>query len=346
MDDLKKYNTINKEYIEKIAGEIDGFLFASKKWVSEDYLWPFSDFDYRIVLKNGNKVDFFRLNEILYSIQLKMQTDNPKLCRILEHPPGYLFFESEIMTNYLEDFRIWSFAGGDFEKFARFRGILECCNDFDMRYYQQIIKKRYQKFSFKTEYRDYRNNLAFSYDVYCVLWHYYFPCIFAIQSLKERKSKGRKIHEEFLNDVYIINLFQRLREGSCCFEEVDIPSVVAEVEKSITDALIGVEFDKVHDDNSVKLSFFEALGMLRTRIARLRLYLEPDQIDRHYLVEREIIELNNIFSSLYQFVCSEQIKEALTILHLDITEEARLQELLHYLYNHRTYYNDFMNCEY
>lgn len=344
MNCLEKYRAINDEYIEKIASKSDHFLFATKKWVYKDYLWPFSDFDYRIVVSDGCEVDFFQLNEILYIIQLHMQTENSQLCRILEHPPGYVFFESEIMTEYLEDFRIWSFAGGNSEKFLEFKDFLSSRTNFDKCFYLNIIGKRYRKFSFKTEYRDFTKNMISAYEVYCVLWHYYFPCMFAIESLKERKSKGHKIHKEFLESGFISDIFQRLQDDSCHFELVDISSVINGVEKIITEAISGVDYVEAENDNYTMLPFMEALGMLRTRIARLKLYLEPDMIDRNYLIVREITELKNIFSSLYHYSDSWKFAEALAILYLNIGEEERLRELLRHFYNNQAYYNDYMNC--
>lgn len=343
MNCLEKYRAINNEYIEKIASKSDHFLFATKKWTYEDYLWPFSDFDYRIVISDGCEVDFFQLNEILYIIQLHMQTENSQLRRILEHPPGYVFFESEIMTEYLEDFRIWSFAGGNSEKFLEFKDFLNSRRNFDKYFYQKIIGKRYHKFSFKTEYRDYTKNKISAYEVYCVLWHYYFPCMFAVQSLKERKSKGHKIQKEFLESGFISDIFQRLHDDGCNFETVDIPSVVGEVEKIITEAISRVDYEEAENGNYTVMPFIEALGMLRTRIARLRLYLEPDMIDRNYLIVREITELKNIFSSLYHYSYSWKFAEALAILYLNIDEEERLRKLLRHLYNNRAYFNAYMN---
>lgn len=344
MKSIEKYRVINDEYIGKIASEMDYFLFAAKKWAYEDYLWPFSDFDYRIVIKDGSDIDFFRLNEILYIVQLQMQTENPQLRRIMEHPPGYIFFESEIMTDYLEDFRIWSFAGGNSEKFFEFKNFLDSRKDFDQCFYQKIIEKRYRKFSFKTEYRDYTKDIITTYEIYCVLWHYYFPCMFAIQSLKEGRSKGQKIHKDFLKPGFISDTFQRLHDVGSHFDAMDISFVIGEVEKPIAEEISEVVYDNADNDNYMTMSFVEAMGMMRTRIARLRLYLEQDKIDRHYLAIREIAELNNMFSTLYQYSGIGKFAETLSILHLDIREEERLRMLLRHLYNNRMYYNDFMNC--
>ena len=121
------------------------------------------------------------------------------------------------MTGYLEDFRIWSFSGGDFKRFHSFCEVLNNRSDFDRSFYHKFIEKRYRKFSLKTEYRDYPKKLLSAYEVYCVLWHYYFPCMFAIKSLKEGESGRYKVHREFLKPGYINDLYQQLRDNNYDF---------------------------------------------------------------------------------------------------------------------------------
>lgn len=341
---MNEYININDEYIQSIQSSISNFLFATKKWSYEDYLWPFSDFDYRIVLSCNQSVDYFEINENLYRIQLDMQHKSDQLRRILEHPPGYIFYKDEIYKEYLEDFRIWSYAGGNREEFLAFIQSLDKKPFFESAFYQKIINKRYKNFSLKTEYTDYSESDIYKYNIYCILWHYYFPCMFAIYSLHEKKSRGNKIQSECLQNAKINEIYQCLRGKSdkARIESFDYLETLKTIENVIDDT---IDTSFLTNNSRQEMSLLEAIGMLRTRLARLKLYLEPDDIDRHYLAVREIIELKQIFQVLSKHISSTNNSIALDILNQDLSAEYKLQEILKHLYKNRPYYNLLMcNC--
>jgi hypothetical protein len=320
-------------------------LFVTRKWKENDYVWPFSDMDYRFVLKADACVDFFALNEKIYRVQIEMQHRDTHYQRILEHPPGYIFFEDEIESVYFEDYRIWSFAGGDEAAFCRFQEYLNTCNDFDAPYYHKILAKRLGRFTLDTEFADYDSPQLAVYNTYCVLWHYAFPCLFALHSLHRQRSVGCKVHPAWLENASLKSCYARMIAGESAENmppmETLVKATTAEVQSTAN--RLGAATDYTGRSLTKGLPYFEAVAMLRTRIARMLLYLEEDAVDRIYLIKREAVELAGIFESIALHNGSDTDRRACVLLHQNQTAVDKVRALWTYMLENKSYYNDLMN---
>ena len=342
----ENYRAINEQYTDTVISNMQDVLFIASKWREDDYLWPFSDIDYRLVLKRETQTDLFELNQKLCSIQLELQHTNQSCMRILEHPPGFIFFFDEIFDKYFEDFRIWTFAGGDKEAFGKFQRALDISNEFDESYYGNIIAKRFENFSLKTEFSDYPTAKLSVYNVYAALWHYYFPCLFALYSLHKRSSMGHKVDPLLIKDDVLRQSYEFLKNSSAekvpyHFEQTvsRVDSVLLEVSKEL-----GLDISKLKS-TSHSITYGYAIAMLRTRPARLLLYLEEDGIDRKYLAEREINELKMIFECIYTETTHEILQIALSTLYSEQSTESKLQAILSQMYRNKLFYNNLMNSK-
>lgn len=342
---LELYRAYNTQYVEAIHATIDTMLFVTRKWQESDYIWPFSDMDYRYVLKTDVCVDFFALNESIYQIHIAMQHQDVHCQRILEHPPGYFFFVDETENVYFEDYRVWSFAGGNAEAFRQFQAHLDAREDFDTQYYHKILAKRLKKFSLETEFAGYDSPQLAVYNAYCVLWHYAFPCLFALHSLYRRRSVRCKVCLAWLENPLLKTCYTRMYAGAPTeslppMDEL-IDAATAEILK--TADLLGIPTDNLGISVENGVQYFEAVAMLRTRMARMLLYLEEDAVDRVYLANREIVELTNLFDSIAQHNGTDTDRQVCTLLHQDQSAVEKVRMLRNYMLENKTYYNNLMN---
>lgn len=339
------YRTYNTQYIEAINSAIDTVLFVTRKWQESDYLWPFSDMDYRYVLKTDACIDFFALNKCIYQVHLAIQHQDVRCQRILEHPPGYIFFANEIESIYFEDYRIWSYAGGDEIAFCRFQAHLNACDDFDAPYYHRILSKRLGRFTLGTEFADYESPQLAVYNTYCVLWHYAFPCLFALHSLHKKRSVGCKVNPVWLEDPSLKSCYAHMIAGESAENmppmDMLVKATTAEVQ-STADRL-GLPTDYLGFSLTKGLPYFEAITMLRTRMARMLLYLEEDSVDRIYLTKREVVELIGIFESIALHNGSDTDRCACVLLHQNQTAVEKIRVLWTYMMENKSYYNNLMN---
>lgn len=339
------YNKIYEEYGKMLFEKVLDVIFVSKKWSDNDLVWPFSDLDFRLITDNKT-IDFYTINEIIFSIQKEIiQKDSKILGRILEHPPGYIFKYSELIDNYMEDINNWSFCYGEKKKFDQIKKINGEKRLFDYNYYINIIKKRYKKFSFNTEYIFDDEKLNKCYRLYCVLWHYYFPCVYALNSLKNHSSQKNKIistpnsQKEIILSVYndiITNNFDNLYK-------YNLTSVINAVD---TEIKYNIEEEELNNKNNCVNTnkYLEAISMLRTRIARYLLYLDsPQNNNKDYLIKREINELKFIISEIYKKNNNFEIKELYEYVNSDKEAINILEYTIKYLYKHRDYFNQLMN---
>lgn len=339
------YSSIYETYGKKLSEKIPELIFVSKKWSDNDLKWPFSDLDFRLILKDGF-LDFYSINEKAFLIQKKMVKKNSGILgRILEHPPGYIFKYSELLTNYLEDINNWSFCYGDKKRFESIK--MSNCNkkSFDYTYYINILRKRYKRFSFITEYKFDDKVLNKCYQVYCILWHYYYPCIYALNSLQNHLPQEYKILDFYHPKQKIImsaykDIVSNNHESLYKYNLDDlIICVDNEIEQYVSKLNVDIKMDSVTKDN-----YFEAIAMLRTRIARYLLYLDDlPNSDKGYLIEREINELRFIFSEIYKEQKNSVIKKIYDYICGDKDPADILRFTIKYLYENKDYFNELMN---
>lgn len=337
---IEKYKQLSSQYVNRLQNIINDIDFVAIKWDYTDYLYPFSDLDFRVVL-NDNEVDFFQINKKLFDTQIELQAETINNQRIFEHPPGFIFFKKEIEQIYIEDFRTWCYAGGKLSDFERFKFLLSKQSTFDENFYLKIIAKRFKKFSFATEYASFSKKNMIDYHAYCILWHYYFPCIFALASLNAKKSVCRKVDSNRIQDKYIKNIFDLL-VGKRKVSHLNEADLIAAVDTDVENRFDNTKFKMI--SSARKPNVYETLAMLRCRLARLYLYLSEDGVDRRYLAEREINELGLIFGTISYYYASDIVNEANSIINSCDSALDVLRNLLIHMLSNKHYYNSIMNC--
>lgn len=352
MNGVKKYKLIYNEYGKKISSKIQEFEFLSKKWQNKDLYFPFSDLDFRIVL-NANNVDYFKINEDIYKIHLQLVKKDVRLSRIIEHPPGFIFSNEELLifNKYNADVLYSSFCYGNGKNYKKIKR--KCKKEFlynvniENNLYN-ILNKRYKKFSFDTEIKEAYYFDIRKYYVYCILWHYYFPCIFAIRCLKNKKICSKKISTLLLFDLSFIKLMSIIkikRETT-----IDFTELINKIDKKIENKIIKDLMLNSNEDKKNK-SQIECVGMLRTRVCRYKYYLSNElTFDTEYLIEREISETKNIFEELYKnnnIKNKEKILDIIKILYMqNISSKEKLELILQELYNNKEYFNYIMRGDF
>ena len=340
-----KYEFIYEEYGEKMKNSIGDIIFVSKKWNDADLVWPFSDLDIRIILEK-KKYDFFEINEKIFEVHKRIEKQNKINQRILEHTPGYVFLENELFNHRVEDVNNWSFCYGDISKFKKLKDYYKRFNKANKNndYYKRIIIKRYKKFSFDNEFNQYKNEEHDKYMIYCIVWHYYFPCIYAIYSINDNKVKNRKIDENFIKNDMILSIYKKIKDGSISNKDYNINDLIKIVDKEISQELIKNNI-KLIIEKSDDTNILEAISMLRTRICRYKLYLDDTlTFDRNYLINREINELRFIINEINNKAKNTKVEELLKYINEEDKEPRDILEYsLQYFYNNKEIFNNIMN---
>ena len=334
------YREIYKEYGKRLKETEPDVIFVSKKWCDNDLIWPFSDLDFRIIVEDKS-IDFYEFNMALFHLQKRLiKKDYKTMKRILEHPPGYMFKKSELLYNYLEDINNWSFCYGDEKIFSEIKNMNTNKNKFDANYYMRIINKRYKKFSLDTEYEYEDAKLNKCFQNYCVLWHYYLPCIYALNSLESNIPQGNKTANiSSIKNKTICSVYNYIANNNhnelIRYDYLDLSKIV---EDEIKPRIKNLKPKKV-----ISEQYLEAIAMFRTRIARYLLYLDNIKSDKDYLIKREINELRFIIFEIYKKHDDYIMKELYE--HINSSNDAKkiIEYVLLYLRDHKNYFNKIMN---
>lgn len=339
------YNKIYEEYGKMLLEKVPEVIFVSKKWSDKDLVWPFSDLDFRLITDN-QVIDFYTINETMFFIQKAIiQKDSKILARVLEHPPGYIFKYSELVDNYIEDVNNWSFCYGDKDRFEKIKKLNQEKDLFDSAYYLNIIRKRYKKFSFDTEYIFDDEKLNKYYQLYCIIWHYYFPCIYALNSLKKHSSqKAKIISTHNLQNKIILSAYNDIIFNN--FDNLykyDLIDMIIAIDEVLEYNVEKINLDKKYNNLLNTNKYLEAISMLRTRISRYMLYLDNSQKNKDYLIKREINELKFIISEIYKKNRDHKIKQLYEYIYSDRAAINILKYTVNYLYKNKDYFNRLMN---
>lgn len=327
------------EYIigSQLAKYIPEVILVTKKWNNTDYIYPFSDIDYRLVVEDGT--DLFRLNERLYEAHYKCASEISYGTRILEHPPGFIYYQKEL-KNLSIDRDIFcrdSYSSGDKKLFDETYSRIETslANSFQV---YESFKQRFNKFSLKYEFKSYDSELKQFYEKYCVIWHYYLPCIYFLNVLKNNRTYNHKINDCWYSGSFLelIEDFRNKKEPSRDMEDLI---------KLVDEELITITKNNTNfKSNFEKTDSNDVLFMLRTRIARILYYINPPKAcDTLYLQERECKELNKIFVSFYKNETNTIWKSLLNVLGSNwLSTTNKLQEIVKILYSERSYLSEIM----
>ena len=339
----RNYKKIYEKYSENIMRDIDDIIFVSKKWNDADLIWSFSDLDLRIILENNN-YNFFKINEEIYKTHKKIVSLAKNNQRILEHPPGYIFFEQELINNRVEDVNNWSFCYGNKSTFNNLKNLYSNRTDCkNINYYKKIIAKRYKNFSFKNEFNQYKGEELWKYRIYCAIWHYYLPCLYAIYSISDIEVKKKKCAEELIKNQYLKEIYHNIKNNS--ISRIDVDQLLKIIDTEISNELKQNNIDLTIGETSEKDNILEAISMLRTRICRYKLYLDSTlEFDRNYLINRELNELKFIINEIHKNMKIKETKLLLEHINLDsINTKDKLEYTLKYLYDNQEVFNNIMN---
>ena len=179
------------------------------------------------------------------------------------------------------------------------------------------------------------------YKKYCVLWHYYIPCIYALRCKKDCINYNYKINYEWY-DKQILDLIYAFQSGEEPKETLD------ELLKMVNEALEKETNTQFFELPIIKSTISkEKVFMLRTRIARIIYYLNPpNQCNTLYLQERECIELLSIF-----LFCREHYKNPIWNKLIDLLElktlsaSSKLEQVMQNMYKEKVFLTQVMMLE-
>ena len=317
------YRDIVDEYYWELKQNLGDDISLFIKWKTDDFVFPFSDVDMRIILNDyGSITD---TNYILYEIHKKMVAKVPFGARILEHPYGFLYFTNDASKGILvpDDIKRCSFANGNpryFEELKKAAGAYSMSTS----YISRILDHRFGKYNTNNEYvfKDYSYQKQYS--TYCLLWHYYIPCVYAFECLKAAQVYDTKINLEWYNNDYLKQIIIDYQEGFIrdYSNEIVLREISNEIECLQTTSSY---FEK--NDYSIN----EAICMLRIRICRILYYLNPpSDVNTDYLIRRELKELSFISSRLHEhFQFTDD--ESFSLLQNDYDNRAKLMAFLEQL---------------
>ena len=334
IDEYKKIECVLENQFAKYIPEV---ILITKKWNNNDYVYPFSDIDYRLVVEDGT--DLFRLNEQLYEVHYKCASEIRYGTRILEHPPGFIYYQNELKNLSInrDIFCRDSYLSGDKRLFddTYFRIDTSLVDSFQV---YEAFKQRVNNFSLKYEYKSYDSELMQFYEKYCVIWHYYLPCIYFLNVLKDRRTYNQKINECWYSEPFLtlIDDFRNKKEPSR-----DMKGLIKLVDDELNIIMKNKLYFKL---NYEKKDNNDVLFMLRTRMARILYYLNPPSAcNTLYLQERECKELKKIFFSFYINEKNDIWKSLLNVLESNsLSTTNKLQAILKYLYSERSYMSEII----
>ena len=207
----------------------------------------------------------------------------------------------------------------------------------------KIIAKRYKNFSFKNEFNQYKGEELWKYRIYCAIWHYYLPCLYAIYSISDIEVKKKKCAEELIKNQYLKEIYHNIKNNS--ISRIDVDQLLKIIDTEISNELKQNNIDLTIGETSEKDNILEAISMLRTRICRYKLYLDSTlEFDRNYLINRELNELKFIINEIHKNMKIKETKLLLEHINLDsINTKDKLEYTLKYLYDNQEVFNNIMN---
>lgn len=287
------YKDILDEYYCELKRNLGDDISLFIKWKTDDFVYPFSDVDMRIILNDyGSITD---TNHILYEIHKKMVVKVPFGARILEHPYGFLYFTSDAANGTFvpDDIKRCSFVNGNPGYLEELKKVAGACS-MSTSYISRILDNRFGKYSTNNEYifKDYSYQKQYS--TYCLLWHYYIPCVYAFECLKANQVYDTKINLKWYNNDYLKQIIIDYQEGN--IRNYSNETILRQITNEIECMQVNNHcFEK--NDYSIN----EAICMLRIRICRILYYLNPpSDVNTDYLIRRELKELSFISSRLHE----------------------------------------------
>lgn len=183
------YNQIENSYGEDLSHRIPSYLLLAKKWQDEDLIWPFSDLDFRVLLKNL-PASWIELNEHIYDTHRTHVRSHPLNQRILEHPPGFIFLAREIEGGWgpAADIATWSLCHGPQKILHSFQMMSQATpwSPEDADYYYSLLRARLGVYDLANDSDDNIVGNRAYYALHCICWHYFMPVWFASAALTQR----------------------------------------------------------------------------------------------------------------------------------------------------------------
>ena len=303
---LPSYKFVNEKYATEVKSQVSGVILISHKWQSDDLIWPYSDIDYRFVVKNI-PINWIDINEKLYNIQYNLIEKYPVCRRLLEHPPGNIYTEGDLFEGYgnAGDISTWNVVydenhiGPTIINYYRNKG----WSRGDDWYYFSLLKKQLMNYSFT---QDVNDNQLFDDDKYsqhCLFWHYFAQNWFALYAINQKvRAKGKR--DSIINYQSSHYLFDNVISSvdSKYADQIDIQLKFNEIESFMKKQLQKCDVDISTNDQISRNLLMRVISMLRTRPSRYLLYLKPPKnFDTNFLIRREHEEIFFIMKVLNQF---------------------------------------------
>ena len=316
------YQEITDAYASELRHALGSRFSLFAKWTPDDYVYPFSDVDLRIAMPEAE--DLNEISDILCRVHRKMVASVPFGDRILEHPYGFLYLDRDIAENRViaDDIKRCYFVNGEVSAFRKLAVAAEAYAMSDP-YFLRIIDGRLGRFTMINEYRFRDPVYQKQYETYCLLWHYYLPCAYAVECLKAGRVYPQKICLDWYRSEYLSQIILEYREGRIGVYDNDL--VLKETERDLRRMLTKLpdrHASRRQEEDRALVT--EAVCMLRTRCCRIAYYLAPPLgIDTKYLMRRELSEFERI--ACYLDTCGEAAKELRQILRSDGSEAQKLR---------------------
>ena len=321
---MEIYQEITDAYASELRHELGSRFSLFAKWAPDDYVYPFSDVDLRIAVPKVE--DLYEISDILCRVHRKMAASIPFGDRILEHPYGFLYVDRDIGEDRVvaDDIKRCYFVNGEAKAF---RKLAEAAGAHGMSpsYLRRIIDGRLGRFTTVNEYRFKDPVYQKRYETYCLLWHYYIPCVYAAECLKAGTVYPQKICADWYRSDDLREIILEYREGRTGAYDNDL--VLQETERELRGLLAELpdepaEIPRERD----RAAAAEAVCMLRTRCCRVDYYLAPPPgVGTEYLMRRELKEFQRIASCLDSR--SEAVRELRQILSREGGEAHKLRQI-------------------
>ena len=291
-----QYRHVQAAYNTALRRAFGAAVTTTRKWQDEDLRWPHSDLDLRVLLGQPPD-DWIEFNDALAQAHRALVAATPLRRRVLEHPPGWIYFRDELARSLVPAAELvtWSATSdADVEAVAGWRSATTArpWSVEDMRFYSAILRSRVNG-----RYRlaaDSAANIVIERDRYgphCVLWHFLAPVVFACTALSTRtRPPGKTAAMAAHPDLAVRKMLRRSQAG---YGDVPDTPALLDCVRRLVDAQIPRTMPTDLTPPPTAAEVVGAIGVLRCRAGRYGYYLDPPAgVSTGYLVDRESKDLH------------------------------------------------------
>ena len=324
------FERMYNEYYGPLFRDFPCFETLTAKWPLRSMVPGFSDFDGRIICKDGTKVaDYVALDEAVGRMHLHMLETHPEWGRILEHPAGITVTWEELLADdlYQPETHHWDFVRGDEAPFRRFRAYLESRHweERDEYYYLKRFFYYYSPYIHGIDPPINMGSRADRYAAHSRILHYCVPAVQAglsvyfqepIRGKFDTIERWQALHPQ---DRVVETMVDCIESGYRRYDILEQPGKLAELEDDLWQSLREtlemirsrvsiIEMDDGQPFEMLKerldafkedplLTIFNCVRFCRIRKGRYWCYLNaPATFDTDWLVANELSWLRNAFT--------------------------------------------------